>query len=305
MMGADVAALRATPRDMGQIVDDMEDMDDEYPEDMSDDAVEDDVPASPSQDSSGLKQSMPLASDSQLVESSPETENKRSRRDIQHFQDEQEEDLDHGNYSDGGLQAADPTVAAPRGRDLLNFNQVEKDSSIQQIKTHEDDDKFISSGSKGSAAEGARNLAGALGGMSPPDESGSRISGEGRLRLQTAPVKDEAEHVGGETGVEASGLSPGSPESPSQPDMSEDYPEDEFDAQARPDESQGGMPIASRSSARHPSPPRSVAKSQDKESEDAIEEIHDDFGDSKEEKEVISFSGKPSLQQSSVQVMEG
>ena len=151
MMGADSAALRATPRDMGQIVDDMEDMDDEYPEDMSDDAVEDDVPASPSRDSSGLKQSMPLASDSQLVESSPEIESKRSGRDIQHFQDEQEEDLDHGNYSDGGLQAADPTVAAPRGRDLLNFNQVDKDSSIQQIKTHEEDDKFISSGSKGSA----------------------------------------------------------------------------------------------------------------------------------------------------------
>jgi len=305
MLAADVAALRAMARDMGHIVDDMEDMDDEYPEDMSDDVVEDDVPASPSQDSSGLKQGLPLASDSQLVESSPEIENKQSRHDLQQFQDEPEEDLDDDNYSDGGLQAADPNAALPRRPDLLNFNQVEKDSSIQQIKTHEDDDKFISSGSKGSVGDGAGNLAGPLGGVSPPEESGSRISGEGHLGLRTAPVRDETDHIGGGTGLGGIGFSPGSPEGPGQPDMSEDYPEEEFDEPARVDESQDGMQIAGGSSAHHPSPPRSAAKSQDKESEDAIEEIENDFGESKEQKEVVSFSGKPSLQQSSVQVMEG
>ena len=197
MLGAEVAALRAMARGMGHIVDDMDDIDDEYPDDTADDVVEDSVPASPSRDSSGLKQGLPLASDSQLVESSPEIENKQSRHDLQQFEDEPEEDLDDGNYSDGGLEAADPSAALPRRPDLLNFNQVEKDSSIQQIKTHEDDDKFISSGSKGSVGGGARNLAGPLGGRSPPEESGSRISGEGHLGLRTAPVRDETDHIGG------------------------------------------------------------------------------------------------------------
>ena len=122
MLGAEVAALRAMAGGMGDIVDDMDEIEDDYEDDMADDVVEDDVPASPSQDSPGYKQGLPLASDSEPIESSPEIENKQSRRDLQQFEDEPEEDLDDGDYSDGGLEAADPSAALPRRPDLLNFN---------------------------------------------------------------------------------------------------------------------------------------------------------------------------------------
>ena len=62
-----------------------------------------------------------------------------------------------GNYSDGGINSN--INDEPSRTDLLNFNQVEKDSSIQQIKTHEDDDdKYLSSGSKASDIEEEDNM---------------------------------------------------------------------------------------------------------------------------------------------------
>ena len=85
--------------------------------------------------------------------------------------------------------------------------------------------------------------------------------------------------------------------------MSEDYSEDEFDGQGCPDESPY-MVIVTRSSAQNPSSLRLVKRSQDNESEDDIEEIYNEFINSKKQKETINFNGKPLLHQSRVQMME-
>lgn len=155
----DVPGMRGMSRDMGQIVDDDEDIDDDYVEELMDDEVngsdavyDSDDAASPSKDGPGKKQGMSPPSEDEIVDSSPGMDRKSSRKAASKFQDEPEEDIESDNYSDGGLNTNlnddDQGV-----NNLLNFNQVEKDSSIQQIKTHEDDDKFLSSGSKGSEIE--------------------------------------------------------------------------------------------------------------------------------------------------------
>ena len=104
--------------------------------------------------------------------------------------DEPEEDIDIDNYSDGGLNDGNLKHEGGGRPDLLNFNQVEKDSSIQQIKTHEDDDKFLSSGSKASVVEEVADVARSSGGVSPPRENSSRMFQEDQRGLQTALVKD-------------------------------------------------------------------------------------------------------------------
>lgn len=161
-----------------------------------------------------------------MAESSPETEGKGSRPGLPAFQQEPDEDLDIDNYSDGGI--ADLNEEDQGRPNLLNFNQVEKDSSIQQIKTHEDDEKFLSSGSKGSVIEEVENAARSSEGASPPGGKSSRISRDEQLGLQAALAKDGAARVEEESGAMGSGMSPVSHAGP-EPDA---YPEDEIEEQA-------------------------------------------------------------------------
>ena len=236
----DVAGMRGMARDMGEIVDDMEDIDDEYVEDMMDDVVDDsdqvydsDDAAGPSRDSRGRKQGTSRASEQIHDESSPEMDRKQSGKAGSKFQDEPEEDID--NYSDGGLNTnLNDDGSRP---DLLNFNQVEKDSSIQQIKTHEDSDKLISSGSKGSDIEEVDDSGRNGGGVSPPKASSSRLSREDRLGLQASSVKSRKDRIEEDGGVSANGMSPPSRGSPTSRIVDSENYEDDIEDQADPSKS--------------------------------------------------------------------
>ena len=221
----------------------MEDGDDEYVEDMMDDMPNDSDPvydssqaASPSRDSPGKKQGMSRRSEQQEIESSPETGRQRSGKASSKFQDEPEEDLDLDNYSDGGLKT-NLNDDERRHPNLLNFNQVEKDSSIQQIKTHEDDDKFLSSGSKGSDIEEVADTGRSGVGMSPPNGSSSRLSREDRRGVQNAVVKDATDRIEEDGDVDAGRRSPQSRSTPKGGLVDSENYEDDIDDQASPSKS--------------------------------------------------------------------
>lgn len=119
---------------MGQIVDDMEDMDDEQLEDLMHEMEEDsdygnDQTESPSRSSPGQKVGgMLRASDTGKLESesSPEAgQSSKQQSALPNFQKARDEDEIDDNYSEGDLDENDEERL-----DLLNFNQVDKDSSI-------------------------------------------------------------------------------------------------------------------------------------------------------------------------------